>query len=130
MDSLLALIDKLDKEDLGATLVAGGSTFLIEAIFDLLVGVPPGTLAVVVGSITLGGKYVYNKFHSDQKKLELAYLKLSNLLSRNKYDDLNDRLKRAHELFEEEISGGQIAPRKEIETCIKEYVSRKQSPNK
>lgn len=132
MDKLLELIDKIDidKEDLGLPLAVGGSAFLVEAIFDLIIGVPPGTLGAVVGSITLGGKFLYNKFYSDEKKLGKAYEKLSAILKRNKQKDLSERLDKAYELFLGGFEEGKRALMNEIKSCINEYISRKEQPNK
>lgn len=135
MDKIIEFLDHLDKEDLGVTLTVGGSVFLIEAIFDLLLGVPPGTLGLVGGAMALGGKQLYNKFVSDKKKTDKAYQKLSRILERNNHQDLCERLDNAYALFAEGIEQGQRVLKVEIEVCIQEFMARrnysqKKNPNK
>lgn len=128
-NTLLKLIDKLDKEDLGAPLIVGGSLFFAEAILDVIAGVAAGPVAVGGAVVVIGGKFLYDKVYGDKKKLRKAYLKLSPKLSGRAYEDLRTKLDTAYSLFEEGLDPRGELLKEEIEQCIDDYKRRRNSQN-
>ena len=122
-DAIAALIDKLDKEDFGLPLIVGGGVFAVELIVNLSPVVAPGPVGLGAGVIVLGGKFLYDKAYGNRKKLKKSYKKLSEILSKNGYEDLKKELDITYELFEKKIgnNGGKTIFMKKIVDCAERY---------